>query len=107
MRRTLIAAGVKLALGIPGVVPIFLAWYFLSNGPLSNLGWTSREPTENDGTFALGLFLAPAILISGALWGLVNWWLWRRTDVPAISHWMACLGAFFLPTLALAANGMT
>jgi hypothetical protein len=71
------------------------------------LGWTSRESTENDATFGLGLFLAPVIPVSGALWGLVNWWLWRRTDAPAISHRITCLGAFSLPTLALTANGMT
>ena len=43
------AVGVNLLLGIPGVVPLWLLWYFASNGPLADIGWTRREPTENDG----------------------------------------------------------
>ncbi len=101
MRKLLIAAGVNLVLGVPGIVPIFLGWYFLVNGPLSDLGWTVREPTEDDGTLVLGVFLAPVLLISAAIYGWANWWLRRRTDVSALPYWTACVTAFFLPVLVV------
>jgi hypothetical protein len=101
MRRLWIAVGVNLAMGIPGIVPIFLAYYYLSNGPLADLGWTGREPTENDGTLALSMFLGPILLAAAVGWILANWLLWRWTEAPAVLQWTVCLVASFVPFFSL------
>ena len=49
MRKLWIPVAVNLLLGIPAVIPLFLAWYILANGPLAALGWTMQDPDENDG----------------------------------------------------------
>ncbi|MFI1992025.1 hypothetical protein [Actinoplanes sp. NPDC020271] len=46
--KLLTAVGANPVLGVPGIVPIFLGYCYLTNGPLWELGWTSREPAEND-----------------------------------------------------------
>lgn len=55
------AVGVNLVLGIPGVVPVWLLSYFAVNWPLAAVGWTQREPTENDG-------MLPWLLLGGRWW---------------------------------------
>lgn len=87
MRRVWTAVGVNVVIGIPGIIPIFLAYYFLSNGPLADIGWTSREPTENDGTLVLGMFLGPTLLCAGGGWLLANWWPEPSTRGSAEPVW--------------------
>ncbi|GIE76561.1 hypothetical protein Aph02nite_25110 [Actinoplanes philippinensis] len=90
MRRLWIAVGTNLVLGVPGIVSIFLTYYYLGNGPLAGLHWPVREPTENDGLLALSLTLVPVILGSALIWVGVNYLLWRNADVPARWFWPAC-----------------
>lgn len=97
MRRLVLAVGVNLVLGILAVVPLFLVWYALSNGPLASLGWTQGEPTENDGMLIWWLIAAVAFGAFGSIWGLVNVWIRRRVAVPASHYWSACVVASLVP----------
>jgi hypothetical protein len=96
-----IPIGVNLLLGIPAIVPIFLAWYVLSNGPLADLGWTQREPTENDGMLPMLVIVVPVICAFGSLWLLANFWMRLRTAVPAFQYWLACAAASCVPFCSL------
>lgn len=69
--KSFVPVAVNLLLGIPAIVPIFLVWYVLSNGPLAELGWTSRDPNENDGMLPM-LVVVPVVACFGGLWALVN-----------------------------------
>jgi hypothetical protein len=97
VQKMLIPLGVNLLLGVPGVVPLFLLWHAMANGPLATLGLTVAEPTENDGTFFWWLFAAVAFCIFGTAWGLINVWLRPRTPVPAFWYWPACVAASLAP----------
>ena len=102
MRKLLTPIGVNLLLGIPAVVPLFLVWYTMSNGPLASLGWTQREPTENDGILPMLIVTVPALCLYGLIWGLINVWMRRRTAVPASWYWPACAAASLVPFCLLA-----
>ena len=97
MRRLLVPVGVNLLLGILAVVPFFLLWYALSNGPLADLGWTRGEPTENDGMLIWWLIAAVALGTFVSIWGFVNVWLRRKVAVPASHYWPACVVATLVP----------
>jgi hypothetical protein len=97
IRSLVVPVGVNVLLGIPAVVPLFLIWYALSNGPLASLGWTVQEPTENDGMLIWYLIAAAALCVVGPIWGLVNVWLRRRAPVPAAWYWPACVAASLVP----------
>lgn len=90
MWKLLIPIAVNLLLGIPAIIPMFLAYYVMSNGPLAALGWTQREPTENEGTLVLLLGTAPVFCLFGSTWGLVNLWMRPKVPVPAFQYWFAC-----------------
>jgi hypothetical protein len=92
-----IPIGVNLVLGIPAIVPLFLVWYVMSNGPLATLGWTQREPTENDGMLVWLVIVVPVFCLFGLLWGLINAWMRRRTTAPTSLYWLACMAATLLP----------
>ncbi|MFJ3791406.1 hypothetical protein [Kitasatospora sp. NPDC090091] len=93
---------VNLALGIPAVVPLFLVWYFLVNGPLATLGWTVRDPNENDGMLLWLVIIVPVLCLFGLIWGLVNGWMRRRTTaVRATWYWPVCTAATLVPFFAL------
>jgi|SRR6185436_17560894 hypothetical protein len=97
MRRLLVAVGVNLVLGVLAVVPLFLIWYALSNGPLAALGWTRGEPTENDGMLIWWFLAAVAFGGFASIWGLVNVWARRRVAVPGSRYWLACVAASLVP----------
>ena len=97
MRRLLVAIGVNLVLGVLAVVPLFLVWYALSNGPLASLGWTQPEPTENEGMLIWWLIAAVAFGGFASIWGFVNAWTRRRVAVPASHYWPACVAASLVP----------
>ncbi|GAA3017792.1 hypothetical protein [Streptomyces fulvorobeus] len=90
---------VNLLLGIPAIVPCFLVWYVLSNGPLAELGWTSRDPNEDDGILLWLVIVVPVVLLFGGLWGLVNIWLRRRLfdGPPPYPYWLLCATASLVP----------
>ncbi len=88
-------------LGIPAVVPLFLAWYMLSNWPLADLGWTQGEPTENDGISGWFIIATPVFCLFGSVWGLINGWMRRRTPVRASRYWLACVAAVLVPGAGL------
>ncbi|MFF7437075.1 hypothetical protein [Streptomyces sp. NPDC008122] len=101
MRKLLLPAGVNLLLGVPGIVPVFLVWYVLANGPLAALGWTMRDPNENDGMWLWLVIVVPVVGIYGLVWGLVNVRLRRRTPVPRSVFWPACAAASLTPFFAI------
>jgi hypothetical protein len=95
-----IPIGVNLLLGIPAIVPLFLVWYLMANWPLADLGWTQREPTENDGILPALIFSVPVFCLFGSIWGLVNMWMRPRTAVPASQYWLSCVAASLVPYFA-------
>ncbi|MFJ8430690.1 hypothetical protein ACIQ9P_05260 [Kitasatospora sp. NPDC094019] len=72
------AVVVNLLLGVPAVVPVWLLWYFAANWPLAGLGWTRREPTENDGMLPWFMLAVPVLAVFLAVWWSANHWLNRR-----------------------------
>lgn len=94
---------INILLGIPAVVPAFLLWYFAANWPLAALGWTDREPTENDGVLPWVLIATPILTLFGLLWWLANRPFRHRTALPPHTYWLLSAGATALPTLALIA----
>ncbi|MEE1788639.1 hypothetical protein PUR71_37915 [Streptomyces sp. SP17BM10] len=97
------AAVLNLLLGLPAVVPVWLLWYFASNWPLAALGWTSREPTENDGVLPLLAILIPVVGAFGVLWWLANAAVRRRTAPGGRGrvYWPVSLVLLLVPTLVL------
>ncbi|MFD3409748.1 hypothetical protein [Streptomyces cyaneofuscatus] len=87
--KSFVPVVVNLLLGIPAVVPIFLTWYFLSNGPLAELGWTQRDPNEDDGMLLWLIFVVPAVGCFGGIWALTNLWIRRKlfTEGPPSMYW--------------------
>ncbi|MFE7777995.1 hypothetical protein ACFU5O_29675 [Streptomyces sp. NPDC057445] len=92
MRKWSTAVAVNLLLGIPGVAPVWLFWYFAVNWPLAAIGWTRPEPTENDGMLPWLVVGAPVLLLFALVWWLVNRVVWRR---------MAPAPRFYRPVSAL------
>ncbi len=92
----------NLVLGMPAVVPIFLIWYVLSNGPLAELGWTQREATENDGMLLWLVIVVPVVACFGGFWTLINLWMRRRliSEASPYPYWSVAvtltLAPFFL-----------
>lgn len=93
--------GVNLLLGVPGVVPAWLVWYVLANGPFAAAGWTVREPTENDGMMLWLIVVVPVVAVFGIIWWLVNEPLGRRAALDARLYWPACVLLSLVPTGAL------
>ncbi|MFF2525638.1 hypothetical protein [Streptomyces liangshanensis] len=84
------------------MVPIFLLWYFASNGPLADLGWTQREPTENDGMLLWLVIIAPVVVAFTLLWWLANYPVRRRIPLDSRLYWSASALVTVLPTFTLA-----
>ncbi|MFF0423678.1 hypothetical protein ACFYUJ_04595 [Streptomyces sp. NPDC004520] len=101
MRKLFVPAVVNLLLGVPGIVPYFLVWYVLANGPLAALGWTTQDPNEDDGMLLWLVILVPVLGIHGLVWGLVNRRLARRTPAPGAVFWTVCAVASLAPFLAI------
>ncbi|GAB2905055.1 hypothetical protein GCM10022245_45980 [Streptomyces mayteni] len=91
-------------LGVVGVVPCFVLWYFLSNYPLHDLGLTSREPTENDG---IGVAAFVLLLVGGwflAVWALSNVAVRRGTparSLPGRRYWATSCLVSCAPSLVI------
>lgn len=97
----LTAVGVNLLLGIPGVVPVWLLWYFVSNGPLADMGYTRREPTENDGMLLWLVIIVPVAVVFGLVWWFANDPVSRRARLDPRLYWPAGLLLTLVPTAAL------
>ncbi|MER6916556.1 hypothetical protein ABT354_33305 [Streptomyces sp. NPDC000594] len=97
------AVGVNLLLGIPGVVPVWVLWYFAANWPLAALGLTQREPTENDGVLPVLMVMVPVLIVSALLWWLANRPLRRRTEWAPRVYWPLNVLATLVPSGVLMA----
>ncbi|GAA2336557.1 hypothetical protein OKJ48_17245 [Streptomyces kunmingensis] len=84
----------NLLLGIPGVVPIWLLWYLISN-------WTDPAPTENDGMALWLVIIVPVVGLYALLWWFPNRALARRTTLTAQNYWLLSAAGTLLPTAAL------
>lgn len=94
-------AAANLVMGVPCVVPVWLLWYVAVNGPLAELGWTVREPTENDGML-LWLVIAVSVVTAFVLlWWLANDFLRRWNTAAARVYWPVCALVTLVPTLTL------
>ncbi|MER6255425.1 hypothetical protein ABT224_29145 [Streptomyces sp. NPDC001584] len=100
-RRWWIAAGVNLLMGVPAVVPVWLLWYLAVNGPLAELGWTVREPTENDGMMLWLVIVVPVVTAFVLLWWLANHFVRRRNTAAARVYWPVCALMTLVPTATL------
>ncbi|KOV51832.1 membrane protein [Streptomyces sp. AS58] len=99
--RLSLPLAVNVVLGFPAVVPAFLLWYLASNWPLASLGWTDREPTENDGVLPWVMVATPILALFGLVWWLANRPLRRRTDLSRRAYWLLSGAATATPTLTL------
>lgn len=95
------AVGVNLVLGIPGVVPVWLLSYFAVNWPLAAVGWTQREPTENDGMLPWLLLGGPVVALFALLWWLANRPLRRRTALDPRLYWPVSALMTLVPSITL------
>lgn len=95
--KLLVPVAVNLLLGVPAVVPLFLIWYVAVNGPLADLGWTQRDPNEDDGMLLWLVIVVPILTLFASVWALVNDSMRRRTPVPAAWYWPACILACLVP----------
>ncbi|MEV0276629.1 hypothetical protein AB0I22_09635 [Streptomyces sp. NPDC050610] len=98
-----VSLGVNLLLGVLGVVPVWLLWYFASNWPLAALGLTQREPTENDGVLPWLLIGIPVVGLYGLLWWSANRPLRRGITLAPRTYWLLSTAATLLPTVVLIA----
>ncbi|AMW10903.1 hypothetical protein A4E84_16130 [Streptomyces qaidamensis] len=90
---------VNVLLGIPGVAPFLLLWQ-AAHWPLTELGWITQEPTENDGMAVWLVYGLPHVAVYGLIWCLVRL-LRRRTALAPRTYWLLSLTASLLPTVAL------
>ncbi|MFE3516822.1 hypothetical protein [Streptomyces sp. NPDC059166] len=97
----LTALGVNLALGVPGVVPVWLVWYVLANGPFAEMGWTLREPTENDGMLLWLVIVVPVVAVFAGIWWLANDPVCRRAGLAPRLYWPGGVLLTLVPTLLL------
>ena len=97
----LTVVGVNLLLGIPAVVPIWLLWYFAVNWPLAALGWTQRNPTENDGMLPWLLVFGPVVTLFAAVWWLANSPMLRRVALAPRRYWLVIALVTLVPTFTL------
>ncbi|MFJ3704986.1 MULTISPECIES: hypothetical protein [Streptomyces] len=100
----LAAVGANLALGVPGIVPMWLIWYVLANGPLAEGGWTQREPTENDGMMLWLVIVVPVVAVFGLVWWFANDAVCRRTALAPCLYWTAGALLTLVPTAVLITN---
>ncbi|MFE0807626.1 hypothetical protein ACFW4M_14950 [Streptomyces sp. NPDC058794] len=103
--RLCLPLAVNVLLGVPAVVPAFLLWYFASNWPLAALGWTDREPTENDGVLPWVVLATPVLTLFGLVWWLANRPLRRWTPLTPGGYRLLSAAATAAPTLALVVAG--
>ncbi|MGW1818072.1 hypothetical protein ACWCQM_31455 [Streptomyces sp. NPDC002125] len=94
----LTAVGANLLLGVPGVIPVWLVWYFLSNGPFADAGLTVREPTENDGMMLWLVIIVPVVAVFGIIWWLVNERVGRRAALDPRVYWPTGVLLTLVPT---------
>lgn len=88
----------NLLLGVPGIVPVWLMWYFLSNGWLADSGFTRPEPTENDGMMLWLVVIVPVVGVFGIIWWLANDWVRRRSSLAPGAYWTAGALLTLVPT---------
>ena len=100
--RVAVVAAVGLLLGVPGVIPVWLAWFYLSNWPLAASGLTDRSPTEDDGVAVASVVVLPVVGLSVLVWVLVGRALRRRVaPTHALWFWPLCAATTLVPTLVL------
>ncbi|MGN9816997.1 hypothetical protein ACTMUQ_16850 [Streptomyces sp. SD11] len=92
---------VNVLLGVPGIVPIWLVFYFAVNWPLAGLGLAGSNATENDGVLPWLLVGGPILALFFLVWWLANRPLRRRTHLEPGAYWLLSVTATTLPTLAL------
>ncbi|WP_031047018.1 hypothetical protein [Streptomyces sp. NRRL F-5650] len=97
---------VNLLLGVPAVVPVYLVWYVLANGPLAEYGGPMRNPTENDGMLPMLVVVFPVVVLFGLIWWLVNEPLRRRTSLAPRSFWLLCVLVPLWPTAAMVVGSL-
>lgn len=91
-----------MALGVPGIVPIWLTWVYLSNWPIAAVGLTDRSPTENDGFVVFSLIFLPILTLSALGWAGVGHLLRRCTGpLSPGPFWLISTTAVLVPTGAL------
>ncbi|MFI8005631.1 hypothetical protein [Streptomyces sp. NPDC086010] len=100
-RWRLTAVGLNLGLGVPGIVPVWLVWYVLANGPFAAAGWASREPTENDGMALWLVIVVPVVAAFAIIWWLANSPVRRRAALDPLVYWPAGVLLTLAPTAVL------
>ncbi|WP_442813073.1 hypothetical protein [Streptomyces sp. NBC_01800] len=71
------------------------------NWPLAAVGWTQREPTENDGMLPWLLVGGPVVALFALLWWLANRPLRRRTALAPRLYWAVSALMTLVPSITL------
>ncbi|WP_232033253.1 hypothetical protein [Streptomyces lincolnensis] len=91
----------NLGLGIIAVVPLWFLLLFAVNFPLAGMGFTSREPTENDGMLPWALLLVPLWGLFLGMWIPVNLLMRDRSELSAGRYWSLASLVSLSPTVVL------
>ena len=86
--------GVNVILGVPAVVPVWLAWFYLTQWPLAAIGPTTQDASQDDGVVIASVVVLPVVALGVVAWFFVGLWLRPRVD-PMNGPW-------FWPVSALA-----
>ncbi|CAL9555869.1 hypothetical protein SUDANB126_04536 [Streptomyces sp. enrichment culture] len=103
VRRWGPSVAVNLILGVVAVVPLWLTMMFAVNHPLAELGLTTREPTDNDGTLPWVMLLTPVWAVFLALWIPLNALARPEAGVPGRRYWTVGSGLVLTPMVFLTA----
>ncbi|KAF3469611.1 hypothetical protein GL259_15235 [Streptomyces sp. Tu 3180] len=76
---------------------------FAVNHPLAELGLTTREPTDNDGTLPWVMLLTPVWAVFLALWIPLNALARPEAGVPGRRYWTVGSGLVLTPMVFLTA----
>lgn len=94
----------NLALGVLGVVPIWLLHYLVRHSLLADMEWVEHNPTENDGWLPLVLVIVPVLSVHVVLWWTLNVQARRARRART---WTVAVLTTLLPTAGLIVVGAT
>lgn len=87
-------------LGVPAIVPLWLATVYLRNWPLASMGITERSSDDFEGFFLVGV---PVVGFAVLAWLFIGFALRRRFNTPGGKwFWPVSLAAVLAPTAFIA-----
>lgn len=94
--------GVNVILGVPAVVPVWLAWFYLTQWPLAAIGLTTQDASQDDGVVIASVVVLPVVALGVVAWFFVGLWLRPRVDPMKVPwFWPVSALAVLVPTAVL------